>query len=119
MVEIYGNTIRIPRGDTGAIRFRVTGAEMTDEHRGVFTLAARGNMPLLRKVIAPGDNRFEMMFVHEDTASLRAGEYGWSFRVVRGAAFDEKGRYTDPPENQDTPIREGRLLVLEVKGGVR
>lgn len=119
MVHVHGKTIVLAKGDTGPVRFRVRGETLTQEHRGIFTLAARSGAVLLRKVLIPQNNVLDMMFAHADTEKLRPTEYVWSLRVVRGAKFDNEGRYTAEPESQHTPYRNGRLRLLDTAGGAR
>lgn len=120
MVEVYGNSIRMPVGDTGPVMFQAQKGEIAEADTGVFTLARQDNTPYLRKLLKPNmtDHAFHMMFVHSDTAKLKPGSYGWSFRVVQGAKYDAYGKILDT-ESQDTPICEGVLILRGIKGGVR
>lgn len=119
-VEVAGNAIRIPQGDTGPVKFVAEEGDVTNADKGVFTLARRDGTPILRKLIDPdmGDNAFHMMFTYDDTAKLRPDAYEWSFRVVRGGVFDASGKLTDV-QGQHTAIINGRLSVLAVAGGAR
>ena len=118
-VEVLGNTIRVPQGDTGAVKFLVDEGKVSGEDKGVFTLARRDGTPILRKLIEPNesDNAFHMMLTHEDT-KLKPDAYEWSFRVVRGGVFDASGKLVET-QGQHTAILSGRMSVLAVAGGVR
>ena len=119
-VEIYGTTIRIPQGDTGIVKFVADGVKLTDDDRGVFTLAGSSGTAIIRKIL-PADLKagvFRMAFVYEDTEKLKPGTYRWSFRVVRDAAFDANGRLTSAKGSHTTVI-QGVLVVLAVAGGAR
>ena len=118
-VEVRGTMIRIPQGDTGNVKFAADG-DLSDWDKALFTLARRDGSTILRKVLPPdlGDNAFHMAFVYEDTAKLRPGSYEWSFRVVRGGAFDANGRLTGA-QGSHTAVLKGQLNVMEVAGGAR
>lgn len=105
-------------GETSPVKFQITEGEIEEEDRGVFTLAGRNGKPLLRKIIAPNkeENCFDMMFVFEDTAGLRAGGYDWSFRVMKNAKFTEKGKI-EQADLQDTLVCRGELRLMELAGG--
>lgn len=117
-ITISGNMIQMPQGDTGPVAFVVKRGEATTEDTGVFTLAQRDGMPILRKVIAPSGNTFHMMFTYADTAKLRPDNYRWSFRVLRNPQFDTHGNLLNT-QGQHTPVMEGRMMIFPVAGGVR
>ena len=119
-VEVAGTAIQMPQGDTGVVKFVAKKGSISDDDKGIFTLARRDGTMVLRKVIAPtaGENAFYMAFVHEDTARLRAGSYEWSFRVVGGGLFDAGGRIIQT-DSQHTAIIRGRLSVMRIAGGAR
>lgn len=119
-VEVHGTLIRIPQGDTGNVTFVADRGEIADGDKGVFTLARRDGTALLRKRLPPDPEAgaFHMAFVYEDTAKLRPGSYEWSFRVVRGGAFDANGRLTGA-QGSHTAVLKGQLNVMEVAGGAR
>lgn len=119
-IEISGNTIQIPQGDTGTVKFVAEKGEVTSADKGVFTLAQRSGMAILRKVLLPdmSDNTFHMPFVYDDTAKLRPDNYEWSFRVVRGGTFDASGKLMNV-QGQHTAVLKGRLHVLALAGGAR
>lgn len=119
-VEVHGTLIRIPQGDTGNVKFVADKGEITGEDKGVFTLARRDGTALLRKILPPDleAGAFHMAFVYEDTAKLRPDSYEWSFRVVRGGAFDAGGRLNGA-QGSHTPVLKGQLTVMEVAGGAR
>lgn len=119
-VEVHGTMIRIPQGDTGSVKFVADRGEIADGDKGVFTLVRRDGTALLRKRLPPDPEvgAFHMAFVYEDTAKLRPGSYEWSFRVVRGGAFDANGRLTGA-QGSHTAVLKGQLNVMEVAGGAR
>lgn len=119
-VEVLGNTIRIPQGDTGPVTFVPDKGEAAVGDVGVFTLARRSGGAVLRKILPlnESDNSFSMMFVRSDTVSLKPEAYDWSFRVVRGGVFDENGRLIDA-QGQHTAVLNGKLAVLAVAGGAK
>ena len=119
-VDVHGISICVPQGNTGLVMFTVEGAELTDEDRGIFTVVRRDGVPLLRKILPPGEseNAFLLPFTYEDTATLKPDIYNWSFRVVSEGAFDEKGHLMDAVHHC-TAVPNGILNVQEVTGGTR
>lgn len=119
-VEIRGTTICMPCGETDPVRFEITEGEITEEDRGVFTIAEKSGKPLLRKIIAPNEERtgFDMMFTFDDTAEMRAGGYEWSFRVVKDAQIGDNGKI-ERLKTQQTPIARGELRLMGPAGGAK
>ena len=119
-VEVAGNTIRVPQGDTGTVKFVGEGEDIAKDDKGVFTLARRDGSTVLRKILPlnESDGAFHLPITYEDTAKLRPDTYEWSMRVVRGAVFDANGKLTDA-QGQHTAVLNGRLIVLAVAGGAR
>lgn len=119
-VEIHGTTIRVPQGDTGVVKFVAEGVDLTGDERGLFTLAARNGTAIMRKILEPDaeSDVFQMPFVFEDTVNLKPDTYRWSFRVVRGGAFDARGRLL-AADGSHTTVAKGVLAVLAVAGGAK
>ncbi len=119
-VRVCGNLIQIPQGDTGIVKFVFEEGTASEKDRAIFTLAQRGGLAVMRKILVPNlsDHAFHMMFIHDDTASLRPDTYEWSLRVVRDAAFDASGRLTNA-QGQHTAVLSGRMAVLRIAGGAR
>ncbi|MBE5798367.1 MAG: hypothetical protein E7321_00245 [Clostridiales bacterium] len=119
-VEVQGTMIRIPQGDTGAVKFAAEKGKITQEDVGVFTMVRRDGTLILRKMLLPDaeGNAFDMMFTYEDTARIKPDHYEWSFRVVRDGVFDANGRLNGT-RSQHTAVLKGRLSVLAVAGGAR
>ena len=117
-VEVLGNAIRMPVGDTGAVKFVADSGEAAENDKGVFTLARRDGPAILRKILPLNGDAFDMVFVREDTVGLKPDAYEWSFRVVRDGVFDASGRIEDA-KGQHTPILKGKLTVLPVAGGAK
>lgn len=118
MIEVMGNTIRIPQGDTGATRFVSEGNRVDDKERALFTVAQNDTI-VLRKNLAPDeDGSFPLFFTHEETAKLRPATYGWSLRLVGDGAFDANGRIVSA-KSCHTPVMSGKFIVLPVEGGAR
>ncbi len=117
MFTVTGRTIRLSRGDTGIIPFRVEGVTLTDADRAVFTVKRRSGAVLIQKVIAPQENIFYVPFVNEETDGWREGEYSWDIRIVLEAVMDAAGRVTDGRE-VITPWAPGRFEVVKVVGEI-
>ena len=118
MFEVNGRTIRLSRGDTGVIPFRVTGMELTGKDAGVFTIRRANGTTLVRKVIpVMEDGLLYVPFVNEETDGWREGEYLWDLRIVLEAQVGEDGMVTDGRE-VITPWPPSRLEVIGVVGEV-
>ena len=117
MFTVSGRTIRLSRGDTGVIPFRVEGVTLTDADRAVFTVRRRSGAILIQKVIPPVDGLFYMPFTNDETDGWQPGEYVWDIRIVLDAVTDENGKVTDGREVV-TPWPPGRFDVVKVVGEV-
>ena len=118
-VEAMGNTIRVPQGDTGVVKFVPEESEIGADDRALFTIASRNGAAILRKVIAPQENgEFHLPFVYEDTARMKPDTYEWSLRVVRNGMFDANGKIVSV-DAVHTPVMLGKMTVLPVAGGAR
>ena len=119
-VQVHGNAIRMPQGDTGCVKFVPENGEVHEDDKGVFTLTRRNGPAILRKILPlnASSGVFDMAFVHEDTASLKPDDYAWSFCVVREGEFDAVGRLT-AAQMKHTPILMGKLTVMAVAGGAK
>ena len=117
MFELYGRTIRLSRGDTGVIPFRVEGVTLTDSDRAVFTVKSRSGQVILQKVLAPDGELFYMPFVNDETDDMKPGVYEWDLRVVLGAQLNSKGAVTDGRE-VITPWPPSKFEVSKVVGDV-
>ena len=117
MFTVSGRTIRLSRGDTGIIPFRVEGVTLTEADRAVFTVKRRNGAALIQKVIAPEDNIFYVPFINDETDGWKEGEYSWDIRIALGAVLDQAGRVTDGREII-TPWAPGMLEVVKVVGDI-
>ena len=117
MFTVSGRTIRLSRGDTGIIPFRVDGVSLTEKDRCVFTVKRKNGAVLIQKVIAPEENVFYMPFTNEETDGWKEGEYSWDIRIALEAVMDAEGRVTDGREII-TPWAPARFEVRKVVGDI-
>lgn len=117
MFQVNGRTIRISRGDTGIIPFRVDGVTLTDSDRAVFTVRRSNSSVLIQKVLAPKDGLFYMPFANEETDGWKPGLYTWDLRIVLDAQTDASGMVNDGRE-VITPWPPSRFEVVKVVGKV-
>ena len=117
MFTVSGRTIRLSRGDTGIIPFRVDGVNLTDKDRCVFTVKRRAGAVLIQKVIEPEENVFYVPFVNDETDGWKEGEYSWDIRIALDAVLDAEGKVTDGREII-TPWAPGKLEVIKVVGEI-
>lgn len=118
MFTVTGRTIRLSRGDTGIIPFRVEGVTLSAEDRAVFTVKRRSGGTLLQKVISPAeDGLIYVPFTNEETDGWKPDRYDWDIRFVLGATQDADGKVTDGRE-VITPWPPGVFEVVKVVGEV-
>lgn len=117
MFTISGRAIRLSRGDTGIIPFRVEGVTLSEKDRAVFTVRRPTGAALLQKVIAPEGNVFYVPFTNEETDGWKTGSYEWDLRIALDAVMDAQGRVTDGRE-VITPWAPGKLEVVKVVGEI-
>ena len=117
MFAVSGRKIRLSRGDTGIIPFRVEGVTLTNADRAVFTVKRKSGAALIQKVIAPEENIFYVPFTNDETDGWKEGEYSWDIRIALDAVLDAEGRVTDGRE-VITPWAPGRLDVVKVVGEI-
>lgn len=118
-VEAMGNTIRMPQGDTGVVKFVPDKREIASDDRALFTVVNRSGATLLRKVLSPDDDGvFRLPFVYDDTARMKPDTYEWSIRVVHNATLDASGKIVSV-DTMHTPVTLGKMVVLTVAGGAR
>ena len=117
-IDVMGNMIRMPVGDTGTIKFVAEEGSLSESDKGVFTLARRDGTPILRQILPPDveANAFHMQIAYEDTAKLRPDAYEWSFAIVRDAVFDASGKLLDV-KGKHTAVLSGKLNIMPVAGG--
>lgn len=119
-VEALGVQIRIPQGDTGCVKFVYEPGMVKAEDRALFTVATRSGIPVIRKVLSPGDmeDAFHLPFMYDETSVMKPDTYEWSLRVIRGGELDENGRIVSVQHSQ-TAILKGRLTIMPVPGGAK
>ena len=117
MYSVNGTTIRLSRGDTGALKItaavtrRDTGGSYTfgERDRALFSIKY-GNQVVKQKSYQMIENEFTVVFTNADTDNLSAGDYSWDVRYVINPYYDE-----DPPEGE-WPDYEDLTFPVE-KGG--
>lgn len=118
-VDVMGNHIRLPQGDTGAVKFEAD-SPIEPDCRALFTLSRQNGVALLRKVLVPDEEEqaFYLPFVYSETAEMKPDSYEWSIRVVQGSVLDGQGRLLDAKFSH-TDVLRGRMTILPVAGGAR
>lgn len=125
MFEINGTRIRLTQGDSGLLTIAVSGVQLTDNDRAVFSMckALRGDgrwkkmgAAFLEAVLTPDIKRnvFQMPFVPGDTEKWPIGRYLWDVRVYLDAV-EENGRVTDARE-VITPFPPSEMMIERTVG---
>ena len=118
-----GYTIRMSKGDTGAIRFKATavyrGTEIPytfgERDRAVFSIKNGAGTVVKEKISAITDNKFVVVFHNPDTDQLAAGtNYTWDVRYVINPYYDSTGRIVDGDQvcTPKTPLPMNLLSVV-------
>ena len=119
-VEVLGTQIRVPQGDTGAVKFVCNPGVIADSDRAMFTVSTRNGGVVMRKVLSPQieNIEFHLPLVFSDTSAMRPDTYEWSLRIVRGGTFGENGKILSA-DGINTPVIKGRMTIIPVAGGAR
>lgn len=105
MLKVSGTGIRLTRGDTIRFTVRLTGYDVPDGTKTVFTVkkrAWRHGEPVIEQEIPVTDNAVHVLLSPEET-DVDAGDYVWDLRVFIDA-------------DVMTPMEYGSFCVMEAIG---
>ena len=116
MFDVDGFSIRMRRGETGAVKIRFLGWRFAPEDRIIFRVS-QGNVTHFKKVCTPdAEGAITIYFLHGKTEELAAGNYTYDVIVVLHPYYDENGNITDG--DQVLYPYESQSLVVEGYGGL-
>lgn len=116
MFDVDGFTIRMRRGETGAVKIRLLGYNFAPEDRVIFHVR-QGTVTYLKKVYTPdADGAITVYFLHGKTDELAAGNYTYDVIVVLHPYYDESGNISDG--DQVLYPYDPQSLVIEGYGGL-
>lgn len=109
MLKISGNGIRLSRGDSARFTIRLTGREVPDGTKTLFTVKQRAwahAMPVIEMEI-PVIGNAVYVILPPDMTNVNSGDYLWDLRV-----------FVDTEEGLDvlTPMEYATFHVVEASG---
>lgn len=123
MFEVDGYTIRLSRGDTGAMRVKAV-ATLDDEpytfgsdDRALFSIKNGQGEIVKEKAAQMENNEFVVYFLNADTDGLAPTTYSWDVRYIIHPYYDASGRIIDG-DQVITPKEPQTLNLLTVVGDV-
>ena len=123
MFDVDGYTIKLSRGDTGAMRVKAV-ATLDDEpytfgpdDRALFSIKNGQGEIVKEKAAQMENNEFVVYFLNADTDSLAPTTYSWDVRYIIHPYYDASGRIIDG-DQVITPKEPQTLNLLTVVGDV-
>lgn len=123
MFEVDGYTIKLSRGDTGAMRVKAV-ATLDDEpytfssdDRALFSIKNGQGEIVKEKAAQMENNEFVVYFLNADTDGLSPTTYSWDVRYIIHPYYDASGRIIDG-DQVITPKEPQTLNLLTVVGDV-
>ena len=123
MFNVEGYTIRLSRGDTGAMKIKAT-ATLNGEpftfgpnDRALFSIKNGQGEIVKEKVAAMENNEFTVYFLNADTDNLSPTNYSWDVRYIINPYYDANGRIIDG-DQVITPKEPMSMNLLTVVGDV-
>lgn len=119
MFEVDGFTIKLSRGDTGAIKVNTqTDYDFTQDDRALFSVKNSIGEVVREQAYSFGsDKSFTINFANADTDSLAAGSYSWDIRYIINPYYDAQGKIIDG-DQVITPKLPMEMQLLQVVGEV-
>ena len=118
MIEIEGDDIRIPRGDTGAVTFGVnTTYTFADTDRALFSVKSPSGELLISDTYQIINNEFTVPFRVDTTNKWAIGTYQYDVRFLMSTHWDSDGNITGY-DVVDTPKRPRNIQILNTVGEV-
>lgn len=123
MFSVEGYTIRLSRGDTGAMKVRATatlnGEPFTfgENDRALFSIKNGQGEIVKEKIAQMTDNLFTVYFLNSDTDNLAPTNYSWDVRYIIHPYYDDDGRIVDG-DQVITPKEPMSMNLLTVVGDV-
>jgi len=116
MFDVDGFTIRMKRGETGAVYFRLIGYQFESDDRVIFKLR-QGNTTYISEEYTPDeDGGITIYFLHSTTEALAATTYNYDIIIVIHPYRDENGKITDG--DQVLYPYDSQNLIIEASAGL-
>lgn len=116
MFDVDGYSIRMKRGETGAVKFRFIGYNFAAGDRVIFHVR-QGDVTIYKDEYTPdNDKSITVYFLHSTTQNIPAGSYTYDLIFVLGPYRDESGAITDG--DQVLYPYDSQSLVIESSAGL-
>lgn len=123
MFEVEGYSIRLSRGDTGAMIVSATATKggeafiFGEDDRALFSIKNSMGEILKQRAYPITDNQFTVYFFNADTDSAAPGDYNWDVRYVIHPYYDSDGNIIDG-DQVITPEQPQTMQLLTVVGEI-
>ena len=86
-----GKTVEMIQGNTGTLRFVLTGYSFGNNDRVKFTMRNQGGTVIKNVICEVVDGAIEIPFVNEDTDYLTPGNYRYAITAATDPVYDTEG----------------------------
>ena len=123
MYIVEGYSIKLSRGDTGALLVTATATQdgepftFSSDDRALFSIRNGNGEIVMQKAYEMTDNAFTVYFLNADTDSLSPGSYSWDVRYIVHPYYDSEGKIIDG-DQVITPEKPLNMELLTVVGDV-
>ena len=90
-VDGITRSVTLTKGDTGPLILSAEDYAFADEDRAILIVTDHCGTDVIRKVQAPQNGKFQIVFGNADTEFLAPGEYRFRVRFVLHPYYDESG----------------------------
>lgn len=111
MVRIERNNIEATRGDSIRFTIELSGREIKEGTRALFTVKStpwEPTRPVIEYLLDVLDSKVHVLLETEDTTWLTSGDYVWDLRILEPRE--------DGGDNVLTPMEYGTFRLLEAIG---
>lgn len=116
MFDVDGFTIKMKRGETGAVYFRLIGYTFASEDRIIFKIR-QGNTTFVREEYTPDEyGGITVYFLHSTTEPMAASTYNYDIIVVLNPHRDKTGKIADG--DQVLYPYDSQNLIIEASAGL-
>jgi hypothetical protein len=105
-----GKTVEMVQGNTGTLRFVLTGYTFGNNDRVKFTMRSKGGTIVKNVICEVVDGAIEVPFANSDTDCLQPGKYRYAITAATDPVYDQGGDVTGgsgvctPEEMRDNTI---------------
>ena len=108
-LDTDGTTILMHRGNTGTLRFNLSGYSFGNSDRVLFRMVSQNGTEIKSQICEVEDNAIEIEFVNTDTDYLAAGDYVYAITAVTDPVYDD-GKIVNG-SGVDTPVETNNKII--------